>query len=199
MIIETKYSIGDVVWHATTMMETKRHPCPDCLGTRKWKAISPAGTEYTFACPRCSTNYRAEHRLRLEYTQFAPSAQRLTIGSVQTDTYKDGDGNRYMARETGVGSGSVYYERDLFSTQKEALAVAAIRANDANNGGVEWVKQQYDETLQVKDYELADGREHLERADLSSLRWKFSDLLGEIEDCETLVEVKEIVERVREE
>ena len=53
MIIQTKFSIGDVVYFADTIIETKMHDCPDCLGTRKWKAISPAETEYTFDCPRC--------------------------------------------------------------------------------------------------------------------------------------------------
>lgn len=38
MLIETKFSIGDVVYYATTTTETKEHECPDCLGTRKWKA-----------------------------------------------------------------------------------------------------------------------------------------------------------------
>lgn len=198
MIIETKFSIGDVVYLATTTTVQKQHPCPDCLGTREWKAISPAGIEYSFKCPRCGGKYRSEHRLRLTYAEFAPATQRLTIGSVQANTHGD-DGTRYMAHETGIGSGSLYRERDLFATEEEAMAVAAIKAQEANDGAVPWVKQQYDETLEVCDYQLADGREHLEKRDLTRLSYKFSDTLDELENCETLEEVKEVIANARDE
>lgn len=194
MIIETKFSIGDVVYFATTTTEVKQHDCPDCLGTRKWKAVSPAGLEYEFPCPRCTGHYRSERRLTLQYTQFAPAVRPLTIGSVQANTYAD-DGNRYMAQETGVGSGSLYYERDLFATEAEALQAATLKAAEANAGGVPWVKQQYDATLEVCDYQLADGRAHLEKKDLTVLCWRFDDLLNDLEACESMAELKELIER----
>lgn len=197
MIIETKFSIGDVVYFATTTTERKTHECPDCLGTRKWKAISPAGTEYTFDCPRCTSSYQSEHRLSLNYTQFTPATRKLTIGSVKTNNEGSVNENEYMCLETGVGSGSVYDEVRLFATEEEAMVVAKLLADEANSGGVSWVKEQYDRTLEIKDYQLADGRDHLEKKDLLSLQYKFRDLLHDIENCNNLDEVKNVVEEAQ--
>ena len=108
--LKTKFSIGDAVYHASTTTTKKQHPCPDCLGSRKWSATSPAGGSYQFGCPRCGGGYRSEDALSLDYTQFVPIVRKLTIGSVRVDT-SDNRPVSYMCRETGVGSGSVYAEQ----------------------------------------------------------------------------------------
>lgn len=189
-VIETKYSIGDVVFFATTQTERRQHPCPDCLGTKKWKATSPAGGEYEFDCPRCRSGYHADHDLSLDYTIFAPVTSRLTIGSVRTDS---ADKNSYMCRETGVGSGSVYDEARLFSTETEAHAAAQALADAANAGDVSWVADQYNKTLEVCDYQLNDGREHLERERARRLEWRVGDLKDEIRQCESMDDVLRLV------
>jgi hypothetical protein len=103
-----------------------------------------------------------------------------------------------MAYETGVGSGTIWREANLFATEQEALAAAEVMANEQNSGGVPWVKEQYDETLELSDYQLADGRERVDQLSLTKLGYKFSDTLTDIENCESLDEVKEIVKNVRE-
>lgn len=191
-IIETKYSIGDVVYCASTTIEKKQHPCPDCLDTKKWKAISPAGGEYEFSCPRCSrSNYLSNSGLSLDYSIFVPLTSKLTIGSVRVDT---SDKTQYMCVETGVGSGSLYDEDRLFPTELEAHAAAQVMASASNAGGVPWVAKQYNMTLEVCDYQLNDGREHLERQRADRLSWQIGDLQDEIRNCESMDDVKRLVE-----
>ena len=194
-VIETKFSIGDVVYFASTKTERKQHPCPDCLGAKKWKAISPAGSEYHFDCPRCSASYRADHDLSLDYTIFAPTAIRLTIGSIRTDSANK---TQYMFLETGVGSGSIYDEDRLFLTEEVALQAAQALADTANNGAVSWVAEQYNKTLDAKDYQLNDGREHLEATRARRLSYKLGELQDDISSCQSMDDVKRLVESFKE-
>ena len=108
MKISPKYEIGDKVWRAYTTVEHFQHDCPDCLGEKEWKAESPAGTKYTFPCPRCSSMYQSNSALSLKYRKFVPSTQLLTIGSVRLDTADKDHPVSYMCVETGVGSGSIH-------------------------------------------------------------------------------------------
>ena len=193
--ITTKYSIGDEVWHATTHMETKRHPCPDCLGEGRWKAISPAGTEYSFGCPRCVASYTSYNNISLKYAAYAPSARRLTIGSVRynSNPHSSESGTEYMCHETGVGSGSVYYENKLFETEEEALAAAQLMANNANST-TDWVVKLYDRTLEISDYQLEhavlkDAADADSRA--RSMLYNLSDLfeaIGNADDKDAILE-----------
>ena len=199
--ITTKYSIGDRVYHATTTTEKKRHPCPDCLGEKKWGIKSPAGTEYQIDCPRCSTSYISERDLTLDYSIFVPRAGALTIGSVQYNSQKGSydHGARYMCRETGVGSGSVYNEDDLFLTEEEALAAAKVKA-DLSNSQVEWVVKQYNKTLKVCDYQLDSAVLKLakeEKSRASSMLWNIGDLFGTIEEAEDKDAILEAIEDYR--
>lgn len=184
--LETKYSVGDTVYHATTVRTSKQHPCPDCKGERKWKAISPAGAEYEFTCPRCSTSYRHERELSLEYTAHVGAATKLTIGSIKVDThpYSNSSPVQYMCLETGVGGGSVYDEARLFQTEAEALEVAQIMAAQQDKG--EWIASLYNRTLEVSDYQLENGKMRLaeeakRRAD--SMLWNLGYLFEQIEEA----------------
>ena len=196
-VIETKYSIGDTVFNAGTTMEKKQHPCPDCEGSRKWKAISPAGEEYEFACPRCSTSYRSKDELSLDYTAHVPSVRMLTIGSVR---YNSADhGAEYMCVETGVGSGSIYRECRLFDNEADALAAAEIEAAHSNVT-VEWVAQRYNRALEISDYQLSSAALK-EAADFKSrasmLLYNISDLFAAIEEAGDKDAVTEAVDEYR--
>jgi hypothetical protein len=195
--LTTKYSIGDVVWHASTMTEQKQHPCPDCLGTRKWKATSPAGAEYEFGCPRCGTRYHHNRDLQLDYTAHVAHIERLTIGSIQYNTASGiyDHGARYMCRETGVGSGSVYNESDLYETeeaaQRAAEAIAAL-----NNSSVEWVVKLYDKSLELSDYQLDSAALKLAKEAESrsrSLLWNLEGLFGSIEEADDKEAILELL------
>ncbi len=196
--LTTKYSIGDVVWRAGTTTERKQHPCPDCNETRKWKAISPAGGEYEFRCPRCAASYSSDQDMSLAYTASVPSVQRLTIGSIQYNTEPGSydHGARYMCRETGVGSGSVYNEDELFETE-EAATVAAKAKAAVQDVSVEWIAKLYNKTLEVSDYELESAKLKQAKEAASHARgllWNLEDLFGRIAEASDKHDILAIIE-----
>jgi hypothetical protein len=127
-----KFFIGDVVYWPTTETTKEPMPCPDCLGTRRWKVITPAGTEMEAECQRCTGFGRIADLPKPERLVSKPSVRRLTIGKITASThasYGDRDRVEYMCSETGIGSGSIYQESQLFSTEDEAMAVAIAEAD----------------------------------------------------------------------
>ncbi|MEJ5019271.1 hypothetical protein WH297_05900 [Ochrobactrum vermis] len=197
MKIESKYSIGDKVYRGSTVANKKQRPCPDCLGTRKWKATSPAGTDYEFSCPRCGSSYRGNHEMSLDYSLFEPSITKLTIGSVQFNSAEGAHdhGFRYMCVETGVGSGSVYKENDLHLSEADAIAAAQLIANDQNQT-VDWVVKQFNKTLEISDYQLgsaalklASDKAHASR----SMLYRLQDLFEQIKEAGDKAEILEAI------
>lgn len=200
-VLTTKYSVGDVVYRASTTTISKKHPCPDCKGARKWKVTSPAGGEYEFACPRCSARYNNDRDLTLDYSQFTPSVIKLTIGSVQYNSAPSSYdyGARYMCVETGIGSGSVYIETDLFPSEAEALVAAQAKANE-QNATTEWVVTRYNKSLEISDYQLDSAI--LKKAKDSELRassllWNLSDLFSRIEESDDKDAILEAVDEYK--
>lgn len=187
MKLETKFSIGDVVWNASTTRVSKRHPCPDCKDTRKWKAVSPAGGEYSIPCPRCRTQYRSDDKLSLDYAEFGPAAQCLTIGSVRLDTapHSNDDPVSYMCHETGVGSGTIYRESRLHSSQAKAMAAATLLATDQNKT-TPWVAEIYDRTLSLSDYQFDNALAKAGRDQLIKTNTDVQMLFEDLRDCEDM-------------
>lgn len=196
--IETKYSIGDVVFIATTTIENKRHACPDCLGANEWRITSPAGGEYKIRCPRCS-GYPGNRDLSLDYSVYVARVQRLTIGSVQFNSASGScdSGVRYMCQETGIGSGSVYDEPRLFSTEEDASAAAELLAQE-QNANTSWVVQKYSKSLDISEYQLDSAKIKLAKdAEIraSLMLWDLNSLFNDIEEAASK---DAIVERVDE-
>lgn len=187
--IETKYGIGDVVWHATTVSETKSRDCPDCKGERKWSVTSPAGGEYSIACPRCSARFMNDRELSLKYQAHVPHARRLTIGSVKYDSHghfaEAAPRKEYMCVETGVGGGNVYREDSLFETEEEALA-AAEKLAEIVNTETPYIVKAYDKALEISDYQLEHAALKLAKDQLSrwgGYLWNVGDLFSEINEA----------------
>jgi hypothetical protein len=196
-VIETLYSVGDVVWHAGTTTEQRQHPCPDCNGTRQWKAVSPAGDEFTFACPRCNASYSSRDDMSLKYSAFTPSVNRLTIGSVRHDSrpFNEEPRTEYMCRETGVGSGTVYRESDLFADEAAALRAAEVKCAVANES-TEWVAKRYAKTLSISDYQFSSAALKLakdEQYSAISLIGNLRDLFASIDEAKDKDAVLEAV------
>jgi hypothetical protein len=196
--ITTKYSVGDAVFHAWVTTERKQHPCPDCMGARKWTAKSPAGSEYTFACPRCAASFNSDRDLTLDYSAYVSATRKLTVGSVQYNSAPDSHdhGARYMCRETGVGSGSVYNENDLFQTEEEAMAAAQIKATLANTK-TEWIVKLYNKSLSISNYQLESAAMHLAKEAknrANSLLWNLNGLFSTIEEADDKEAIIEAVE-----
>lgn len=194
--IETKFAVGDRVYHASTHLTTKQHPCPDCKGAQKWKAISPAGAEYQFPCPRCCASFQSNSDLSLRYQAFAPAVSTLTIGSIRVDT-ADERGHSYMCVETGVGSGSVYYEKDMFSTREEAMTAAQLKAAEKDKG-LDWVAKLYDKTLSLSDYEMSSAEREANRAAHSEKMISILNFFDDLEWSDDVGAMRDAVSKFRE-
>lgn len=200
--ITTKYSVGDVVYHASVVSTRKKHDCPDCLGKREWIAKSPAGGEYKFSCPRCTASYQSDRDLSLDYSAYAPVAGKLTIGSIQVNTAHGSydHGNRYMCRETGVGSGSVYDEARLFETEEQALAAAQAMADEQNSTS-EWIVQLYNKTLSLSDYQIENAKMKLAdeaKSRANSMLWNLGYLFDQIDEADDKDAILECIQYYRE-
>jgi len=58
-----------------------------------------------------------------------PEVRSLTIGSVRVDTAaKESERISYMCEETGIGSGAIFYEHDLFLEYEVAVEIAKVKA-----------------------------------------------------------------------
>lgn len=196
-VIETAYDVGDTVWHASTHQTSRQHPCPDCLGERKWTARSPAGTDYEVACPRCATPYMSNRTLGLTYMWHEPAVSKLTIGLVRAnaDTWDGPAKHEYMCRETGVGSGSIYKEADLYPTEEAARAAADMKASLANTDAKGWAAKQYADTAQFSDYQLNDAAVRAAEAATTNLGCRIQYLMEDLKEAESLDEVKERIAR----
>lgn len=193
--ISTKYSIGDVVYRAGTTTTTKQHPCPDCLGTRQWKATSPAGRDYQFGCPRCNSSYRSDDSLSLAYSEFVATTNRLTIGSVRYDSHEHfptRERTSYMCVETGVGSGSVYDEVELFLTEEEANRAADAKAK-LQNVSTEWVVKLYDRSLSLSDYQMGDAALKAAQDMRVRARTDIGMLFDDLRHAESIDQVQEVI------
>lgn len=135
MIINTRYSLGNSVVGIGNCAENVWHPCPACNGTG---TVSLNDDRYT--CPKCygrSGEYR-----------YGPALWRITeiseVGQVRTE-YTSTRGwddmlneparaqksiIQYMLESTGVGSGTLWPERDLFFN-KESAQAECDRRNEA--------------------------------------------------------------------
>lgn len=191
--IETKFSIGDLVYKAWTTTVSKQHPCPDCNGSRKWKAVSPAGGEYEFTCPRCTTRFQSDRDLSLTYSEFAPSVHKLTIGSVRTDTSSTDRPVEYMCRETGIGSGTIHSEADLFPTEEEAMRAAEMKAK-LQNTTTEWVVKQYDKSIELSDYQLENAVLKSAKDQKISHSVDLQMFFDDLRSCETISAVTETID-----
>lgn len=126
-----KFAMGQTVYLPGAESAVEHLLCPDCLDTRQWKVITPAGTEMETVCQRCSGFSLIGDLPKPERRIYKPIVTKLTIGQIDTSTqpfYGDGDLVRYMCTETGVGSGSIYNESRLFASPEEAMAAAETEA-----------------------------------------------------------------------
>ncbi len=114
MTITTKYNIGDKVWIGMTRWIDKSVKCPECE-YGYIKIILSTGAESRARCPVCyGRNFKSSG-------DFHPVVESMTIGSVRYDSHAKVDEQfSYMCHETGVGSGSIWYEPHIFTTKEEA-------------------------------------------------------------------------------
>ena len=136
MIPIPKYDIGDKVFAPRYALVQKAVQCPECLGEKVWQVRTPTGDEFELPCGGCG-GYNDENSGTIKELSFNSYVEELTIGSVRLDTADTRDGNHpvsYMCCETGIGTGSIYYEHRLFTDREGAEFMAKLegkRAYDA--------------------------------------------------------------------
>jgi hypothetical protein len=118
--LESKFSVGDVVYSVHVFWGEKRVTCPVCLGTREWTITTPDGETWKTDCSVCMRGFSSTGHVSEYVDQY--TIRQVTIGSVRFDTSEKDCS--YMCVETGVGSGQVYQEKNLFKEHKDAVTYA---------------------------------------------------------------------------
>ena len=98
----------------------------------------------------------------------------------------------YMCHETGVGSGSIYDERNLFPTKEEAIAFAQAEA-DEENAKTEWVVAQDKDSLEVSDYQLMAAEKFADDRLAKRSLEKLKDVLSELQEADDMEAVRRIL------
>jgi|SRR5665213_128632 len=116
--IQSRFSRGDTVYAADTEYSESLLTCPDCLGTLKWIVVFADGHAQEVQCQTCRRGYEPPCG-NIRVPLYKLRIRKLTIGSIR---YNDTDKApfSYMCEETGVGSGRIYYDEDLFTNEDSA-------------------------------------------------------------------------------
>lgn len=121
MKLESKFDLNQTVWAISS--DTFRHivKCEVCSCTGK---VFIGGEE--FVCPKC--NGRAT-RPQYDGVKWYISNHKAVVGKITLTrtiphSYNSDDDNRntYMLDQSGIGSGTVWPENRLFSSEEEAQA-----------------------------------------------------------------------------
>ena len=112
-----KYKLGDKVYKGATDYSVTTVSCPDCLGTLEWIVTFADGESMIIGCQTCKQGFSAPHGY-ISYNEWKPCTRQLTIGKIYD--WNETDGFRYMCEETGIGSGTIHKESELFIDKKDA-------------------------------------------------------------------------------
>lgn len=152
MELTTKYDIGQQVWRVWDRIEREIETCSICGGAGK---VPVVGIGDLITCPKCYG--KGEMQSGEQFVRTLVSREPFTIGQIQLmiegPTYgRDDDRQlwevdrsnmgprsekreeRYMCVETGVGSGSIYYAKELFPSLEEAEEEARRRTKESQDG-----------------------------------------------------------------
>lgn len=130
-VIETKYNLGDVVYYAGYYHDSYFEKCPDCDGTGEWKV---EGKDLRIKCKTCNeSSWQEVTAGKVRKFKFFPSVRKLTIGQIRATVGYDPE-IKYMCKETGLGSGTLWSESMLVKDKKTAEEYAKILAEKKNAG-----------------------------------------------------------------
>jgi hypothetical protein len=125
MKFETKFDMGQIV-HVISQTRASKvlEPCPTCLG----EGCIPVRGE-SFVCPKCNGSKNVTQTAYVWHV-----AESSTVGQIEIctsrETLDDAETDvRYMLRATGIGSGRVYDEHELWAGTREEAQAEADRRN----------------------------------------------------------------------
>lgn len=133
MKIETKYSLGDFVYPINTRFESVKVPinCPVCNDKGKVEL-----NDKSYTCPECRgyTYHTVDGDIKWYITDYKGHVGKINLG-LYDNKYKHSnhDEIRYMLDSTGVDSGSLWDEENLFLTKEDAQ-LECDRRNKENLG-----------------------------------------------------------------
>jgi len=112
MILTSKYNIGDVIYEIASRSHRMDVECPECNG-------KSANTSESWAkCQKCNN---AGTVVKYSPRVWTPTQCVLTVGMIKCEVgYKDKV--EYMCNETGIGSGRLYNEEEIYSSMNDAIA-----------------------------------------------------------------------------
>lgn len=133
-VAEPRFAVGDAVWTVEQSTAEVSHPCPDCLGSGEWDAVSPAGNTIKIKCPRCASNFSSYEGVGGE--KLPPLAYRKTVfaataHTVQGIEIRDWSGFDRISYRTKANGGH-WPEQNVYASEEEAAAVAAIKQSEAD-------------------------------------------------------------------
>jgi hypothetical protein len=118
MNIEVKYNFNDWVYPIFLRREEKWIPCKSCNATGEITLLDGEVVD----CPKCYG--RKGEKEWLPQKWMINEDLYGQIKNIRTELYNNKKyGNseiRYMITSTGIGSGTLWYEKDLFLTKEEA-------------------------------------------------------------------------------
>ena len=139
MILTSVYDLGQKVYRLLkSPQRPRREQCAPCGGVGHFEI--PSDRYPRLQCPDCRGAGWVHVESLPRVTTYSVEGP-LTIGKVQVEKVGhtvDPAGNRttYMMFETGIGSGNVYYEEELFRTVEAAHEAARaqgwIRPDELN-------------------------------------------------------------------
>jgi len=115
MKIETKYNLGQKVLQIQSYPKSEEIICKPCNGVGRITTLDDS-MQRCVKCKGCGYN-----------VEYKPTAydiiQTITIGKIITNSWPDKtQENRYMCLETGIDTGIMWRERDLWPDKEMAQA-----------------------------------------------------------------------------
>ncbi|QQO97481.1 hypothetical protein Molly5_183 [Maribacter phage Molly_5] len=120
MRIDTKFSNKDMVVPIALVDKTVMKTCDTCKGTAKLHVVELK--DYTTKCPKCSYGKVFD---KLERSWEVQTFNISEVGRVTVEYYAKPNTSHvdritYMLEATGIGSGRVWKEEDLFEDTEQA-------------------------------------------------------------------------------
>lgn len=131
MIIETKFNLNDKVYYIRKSMASIFIKCKRCKGKGSLELLEGGSV----GCPDC---YSRGGESKLIPDQWMISSFPSPIGKIGVIYYRKKEKrkpeHKYMIESTGIGSGSVYHEKDLFKRKRDAEKECVIRNSKPISG-----------------------------------------------------------------
>lgn len=120
MLLKSRYDIGQSVWVAQQQYEPVRNACKLCHGKGMVQIV---GSEKLAVCPECKGRGYFDGGAIYRWVLGIHSVVgQINIKAVKTPKKGIITTVEYMLRDSGIGSGSIWKEDQLFLTKEEAEA-----------------------------------------------------------------------------